>query len=703
MATHYMKPIVLFWIIIAWWASSTHSIAEASSQYDVELVSPSLLHPDIVRFIQLREQSVRLRHQMNVPQAAARLGPTLPDEVRTEYVTLQTQLAHLIETRRTALITEQQGPASGARMLSLSLLAMAETELLANVHLLVAVRNVWPDSVVGWSPSRHPDGQEFARTSASDTAGGRAHGRVLRTALSSLRDLHLELESTWTKGEQNLRVLYPDGVAQGLQRAEQQLALHLAGMRDEDLARDRRILETLSHRSARARERWIDLGKTFTARVVSKEGIVRGDMHDRLHAEEETYLLLRQDLYQLAFKHLPKLNHQDIPYEPAFRLRAVGLSLLSAITLYDNADCLRRHFVDIPGIRPLLNQGDPARQIPSAFWDQVERESARSEYRAYVNAALTAIQQELSRARKAGVAGDQFLIEVLHQAEKSSAKGERKRVEATTRVVSRFDHYRNRIHQFQASLLPSITFNLSKVFGNTIGLVEFRKGKLFGNREWTQFVGGRLQPGDLLLERTPFRLTDVFIPGHFGHVALYVGTEDELRAMDLLDHPLVVSHIQEIRAGRTIVEALRDGTQINTVEHFLNVDDLVILRPKSDAIDREDVKRAITLALSHIGKKYDFGFDTNTWDRITCSELAFDTYVNVRWPFDKVGNTYTIAPDDVASMAGSDPLQPFELVTFIHDGKVVHDQPSGVLSEESYAQVLDRPKQPTEEVTLVGD
>jgi hypothetical protein len=214
--------------------------------------------------------------------------------------------------------------------------------------------------------------------------------------------------------------------------------------------------------------------------------------------------------------------------------------------------------------------------------------------------------------------------------------------------------------------------------------------------EWTRFVRARLQPGDLLVERTPFRLTDVFIPGHFGHVALYVGTEDELRAMDLLDHPLVASHIQEIRAGRTIVEALRDGTQINTVDHFLNVDDQAILRPKPDAIDRQDVMRAITLAFSHIGKTYDFGFDTNTWDRITCSELAFDTYVNVRWPFGKVGNAYTIAPDDVAALAGSHPSQPFELVTFIHDGQVLHDRPSGVLSEESYAQVLDRRKKLTE-------
>lgn len=230
----------------------------------------------------------------------------------------------------------------------------------------------------------------------------------------------------------------------------------------------------------------------------------------------------------------------------------------------------------------------------------------------------------------------------------------------------------------------------SKTFGNVMGLFEFRKGKLYDQPEWVRFVSTRLEPGDLLLEKTPFRLTDKFIPGHFGHVALYVGTGAQLTALGLGDHPWVRPHWAALGEGRVIVEALREGTRINTVEHFLNIDDLAILRPKPGLVPRAEVLQAITLAFTHIGKKYDFAFDTNTWDTIVCSELAFQTYVNVRWPFARVLASYTISPDDVAVMAGADPARPFELVTFVHDGQVIHDRATGRLDERRYVELLGR-------------
>jgi len=686
------------WIFLAWVACSIHTALAAS--HATEVVSRSALHPDVVRFSQLHEEGVQLRYQFNDVHDASREGPTVTGEFRIEYLSLQAELSNLVKAHRLGMFTGQGESGEPGTLVDTSLVVMATSELLANFHTVAAMRNVWPDRFKGWIHAHPLDALQGASPDAVDAHDpGQQQRRLFRTALFSLRQEQSELESHWVERDQEIHALYPIGVEKGLRDAEQQLALLLAGMGEENLGQDLRALQALIQQSAEARQRWANIAAALEADLTDEGGIIRGDNHILIHSVQETYLHLRRDLYRLAYKHLPKLSRRDIPYQNAFRLRAIGLALLSATTLYDNADCLRSHFVAIPRIRQLLNQRDPARQIPSAFWDQVEREFVRPEYRAFVGAGLTAIQQELSRAEKAGIAGDPYLIEVLHHGEKWTASRERKPTQAMTRGMRMFEHYRNRVHQFEASLLPTITFNLSKVFGNIVGLVEFRKGKLVGKQEWTRFVQARLQPGDLLLERTPFRLTDVFIPGHFGHVALYVGTEEEIRAMDLLDHPLVVSRIEEIRAGRTIVEALRDGTQINTVEHFLNVDDLAILRPKADAIDREDVKRAITLAFSHIGKTYDFGFDTSTWDRITCSELAFDTYVNVRWPFDKVGNTYSIKPDDIASMAGSNPSQPFELVAFIRDGRVMHDQASGVLSEESYTQVLARLKKPAEEVT----
>ena len=64
--------------------------------------------------------------------------------------------------------------------------------------------------------------------------------------------------------------------------------------------------------------------------------------------------------------------------------------------------------------------------------------------------------------------------------------------------------------------------------------------------------------------------------------------------------------------------------------------------------------------------------------------------VNVCWPFAKMLSSYTISPDDIAVPGGSDPSTAFDLVTFIHDGQVVHDGPLGLKNERLYVQLLGK-------------
>lgn len=40
---------------------------------------------------------------------------------------------------------------------------------------------------------------------------------------------------------------------------------------------------------------------------------------------------------------------------------------------------------------------------------------------------------------------------------------------------------------------------------------------------------------------------------------------------------MVQKHQDAVRSGASVVEALRDGVQMNTMEHFLNIDDLAVL------------------------------------------------------------------------------------------------------------------------------
>ena len=79
---------------------------------------------------------------------------------------------------------------------------------------------------------------------------------------------------------------------------------------------------------------------------------------------------------------MAKLAHTDIACPPDFRRRAIEISLVAAVTLYENARTLQTQFVTIPGIRTLLNQGDPTLGIPPGFWDNIERELVQMGLRA---------------------------------------------------------------------------------------------------------------------------------------------------------------------------------------------------------------------------------------------------------------------------------------------------------------------------------
>ena len=219
---------------------------------------------------------------------------------------------------------------------------------------------------------------------------------------------------------------------------------------------------------------------------------------------------------------------------------------------------------------------------------------------------------------------------------------------------------------------------VSSLFGNTIGLYESRKGKLFGDESARKKIQSMLQPLDILLEKTPFRLTDKLIPGHFGHVAIWTGTKAEVIEAGVWEDPVVQQHADNISNGsdphskdeHQIIEALRNGVQLSKLEHFLNVDDFAILRPVfPDGAAGELKREALLLAFRQIGKQYDFNFDVNTTDKIVCSELAYVSFSSIDWATEKTLGRHSISPDNVAQLAWNN--FPLEVVMFYHNGELV--------------------------------
>ncbi len=216
----------------------------------------------------------------------------------------------------------------------------------------------------------------------------------------------------------------------------------------------------------------------------------------------------------------------------------------------------------------------------------------------------------------------------------------------------------------------SFTFIASKTFGNTLGLVAFRAGfltKLSGEEK--SAMARNFKPLDIMLEKTPFRLTDQFIPGYYGHVALWIGTEEELKELGVWDHPLVTKYHDRIKSGHHIIEALRPGVQINSLDHFLNIDDMLVLRNPN--MNEQQRREYIVRAFEQIGKEYDFNFDVETDSKIVCSEIAYVVFHDIEWPTKKQMGRFTISPDNVANKCLDGTLEP---VLMYRSGKKISSE-----------------------------
>ena len=191
---------------------------------------------------------------------------------------------------------------------------------------------------------------------------------------------------------------------------------------------------------------------------------------------------------------------------------------------------------------------------------------------------------------------------------------------------------------------------LSSIFGNLAGSISWRNGHMKNDTRALNYIAGQLKPMDIIFDKSPFILTDKFIPGFFGHVAVYLGTETQLKSIDMWNHPSIVPYQNEIRKGNVILEAVRPGVHLNTVQGFMNIDTLMMIR-KEDGLSSPDILiDQITRGIAQMGKPYDFNFDVETLDKIVCSELIYIIFGNVHWPTKYRFGRSTIAPDDVAEI-----------------------------------------------------
>jgi hypothetical protein len=195
-------------------------------------------------------------------------------------------------------------------------------------------------------------------------------------------------------------------------------------------------------------------------------------------------------------------------------------------------------------------------------------------------------------------------------------------------------------------------FPVQKGVSNLMSEIRVRRGDAFLiSQAQIKEMMPELEPGDILLQRREWCMTNIGLPGFWTHAALYVGTADErvkyfhdssqtkawVKSMgnqyDSLEELLAMkfpkTYLHSIKTDNDhhyyrVIEAIGEGVVFTTLEHSADADSMVALRP---ALSKETKARAIFRAFNFSGRPYDFNFDFLTDSALVCSELVYKAYL----------------------------------------------------------------------------
>lgn len=185
-------------------------------------------------------------------------------------------------------------------------------------------------------------------------------------------------------------------------------------------------------------------------------------------------------------------------------------------------------------------------------------------------------------------------------------------------------------------------------------------------------MGEQMEPGDIMLQRRNWHISNVGIPGFWTHSALYTG---DLATMDAYfasefpyegyesvsqylkeKEPAVYAAMQVMDARGelpAVIEAIEPGVVVQTLVTSADADFVATLRP---LLSKRDKLQALLKAFSHFGKPYDFNFDFHTRDTLVCSELVYDAYferlpekAGIQLETSIVNGRPIVSPFDIAS------------------------------------------------------
>ena len=327
------------------------------------------------------------------------------------------------------------------------------------------------------------------------------------------------------------------------------------------------------------------------------------------------YIGYRKELIQLARVYIGFKKVQDEPLRDRCFLTSYGAA---AVALEAGREFVAK-YRDNDHARAKLNEGEPGWLKPGQF--EIVYHSVTDRHHLKLFATYGAhFEKHSERWKRVGLPGtDVTWLEGRIQLGQAAVKN------------TDLDPVRAWFSRIGRQLEQDVNvpfYEAQKMMATFMGDTRIVRREPFISEDLIKDHKTKLQPGDIILERRNWYLSNAFLPGFWPHCALYVGTPAELKAIGIdyskLDAEARAAHQRlEHNHPRVIIEAMSEGVVFTSAEHSLHADYAAVLRPR---LNRDQRATVIRNAFGYHGRDYDFGFDFSSDSKLVCSELLYYSF-----------------------------------------------------------------------------
>lgn len=419
------------------------------------------------------------------------------------------------------------------------------------------------------------------------------------------------------------------------------------------------------------------------------EGELTGDQRAKLmsiwgpHVDHDLALASYQERFLDNWRGAGEFDDQT-------RALSIGVAALAA-RVASNLD-----FLEI-GMRSeaaeaAMDDASPEYGLSSGNLHRILIETAKPHTQLKLQLGVDALRRRLTEFRGKKKPGDLQFVAASDKGLALAQEVERRYNSIAPRLMAKA------IGKVTASQLQNLSGALITNIALWLGDTRLRgSGKSLITAAQVDWLATQAQPGDVIVERRNWYLSNLGLPGFWPHAEFYIGTPQEMAAaLDgdaavieafgatgltgwlKVNAPTEWMHYNELAEDgkpHRILEAISEGVLFSSLNEAAQADYVGVLRPRLTPLERA---RAIAKAFAQIGKPYDFDFDFLTLDMLVCSEVVYQAYLpekakqtGLLLPLTEVMGRKTLPPNDIIRTFDQQygtPQQQLDFVAFL-DGR----------------------------------